>query len=279
MDMQTRNGYLKVLRERYWKARSKKEKSQVLDEYCLNTGQVRKYVIRKMRLRADSTHQARKKRKEFYDGEVKASLAKVWEIFDYPCGQRLKPLLENEVDRLREFSELKVSDGVATKLKRMSSATIDRKLKHQREVMHLLRSKGSSKPGALLKQKIPIRLTQWDTSQLGYVEADLVFHCGSSTLGEHANTISATEISTGWWEGEAIMGKSQGRCFLALQEIRKRTPFRWRGIDSDNGEEFISQILYPSKGRTARGSGWSLPDHDRGGRMTMPILSRRTGLM
>ena len=148
----------------------------------------------------------RRKRKEGYDGQVRAPLAKVWEIFDYPCGQRLKPLLEAEVDRLREFGEVNIQDDVALKLRKISSATIDRKLKHQREVLHLLRSKGGLKPGSLLKQKIPVRLTQWDTSQVGYVEADMVVHCGSSTLGEYVNTLSTTEISSGWWEGEAIMG-------------------------------------------------------------------------
>lgn len=71
----------------------------------------------------------RKRRKEIYDGQVKVALAKVWEIFDYPCEQRLKPLLEVELDRLRELGELKVSDELAMKLKVTSSATIDRKLK------------------------------------------------------------------------------------------------------------------------------------------------------
>ena len=73
----------------------------------------------------------RKKRKETYDGQVKAALAKVWEIFDYSCGQRLKPLLEAEVDRLRELKEIEISEETALKLKKMSSATIDRKLKHR----------------------------------------------------------------------------------------------------------------------------------------------------
>jgi len=68
-------------------------------------------------------------------------------------------LLQVELDRLMVLGELKVSDEVALKLKMMSSATIDRKLKHQREVLHLLKSKGGPKPGSLLKRKIPIRLT------------------------------------------------------------------------------------------------------------------------
>jgi hypothetical protein len=244
MDMHSREEYLKVVRERYWKAKSKKEKTQILDEYCQNAGQSRKYVIRKIRLRAVAYQKARKRRKEVYDAEVRAALAKVWEIFDYPCGQRLKPLLQIEVDRLRRLGELSSSEEVAAKLKRISPATIDRKLKHQREVWHLLRSRGGPKPSSLLQRKIPIRLTQWDTSQVGYIEADLVVHCGSSTLGEYVNTISATEIYSGWWEGEVIMGRSGERCFGALQEIGKRTPFRWRGLDSDNGQEFINHILY-----------------------------------
>ena len=72
--------------------KTKKEKSQILDEYCHNTGQSRKYIIRKIH-RADLRPKQKKKRKETYDGQVKAALAKIWDIFNYPCGQRLKPLL------------------------------------------------------------------------------------------------------------------------------------------------------------------------------------------
>jgi len=180
-----------VLRERYFRAKSKKEKSQILDEYCRNTEQSRKHVIRKIR-KADLRPRQRKKRKETYDGQVKAALARIWEIFDHPCGRRLKPLLEVEVARLRELGEIEISEEVALKLKMISPATIDRKLKHQREFLHLLRVKGGPKPGYLLKQKIPIRLTQWDTGKVGYVEMDMVVHCGSSTLGEYVNILSTT---------------------------------------------------------------------------------------
>ena len=134
MDMDSRNQYLTVLRERYLKARCKKEKSQMLDEYCLNTGQARKYVIRRIQAGVDLRPKQKRKRKQTYDGQVSAPLAKIWEIFDCPCGQRLKPILEVELDRLREFNEIRICEDVALRLKTMSSATIDRKLKHQREV-------------------------------------------------------------------------------------------------------------------------------------------------
>ena len=126
----------------------------------------------------------------------------------------------------------------------MSSATIDRKLKHQKEVLHLLRSKVGPKPGSLLKRKIPIRLTEWDTSKMGYVEMDLVVHCGSSSFGEYINTLSTTQVFSGWWEAEATMAKSQQSTFQALKQIRERSPIDWKGLDSDNGSEFINGILY-----------------------------------
>jgi len=244
MDIHTRKEYRRVVREKYWKAHTKKEKSRILDEYCANTGQARKYAIRKLRARENPDQKSRKRRRPVYDEQVTAALAGVWEIFDYPCGQRLKPLLELEVDRLIALGELNISGEVATRLKRMSAATIDRKLKHQKEVLHLLWSRSGPNPGSMLKHKIAVRLTDWDTAKVGFIEADLVFHCGASTLGAHVCTVSATEISSGWWEGEPILGKSQGQCFWALKEIRKRCPFVWKGLDADNGQEFINEMLY-----------------------------------
>ena len=109
MDMSARNQYLKVLKERYFMAKSRKEKSCILDEYCKNTGQNRKYVIRKIR---SPFHRVPKKRKRtpLYDAPVRSALARIWEIFDFPCGQRLKPLLKTEVNRLRRLKELIIPD-------------------------------------------------------------------------------------------------------------------------------------------------------------------------
>ncbi|GFP33025.1 hypothetical protein HKBW3S42_01336, partial [Candidatus Hakubella thermalkaliphila] len=138
MDMYSRNQYLKEVREEYLKTKSKKEKARLLDEAEKRTSLDRKYLIRKLKplSNLDKKKEQRKKRKVVYDGYVKAALAKVWEIFDYPCGQRLEPLLKTQVERLRELGELNCSDEVAEKLKRISPRTIDRKLKHQKEVLH-----------------------------------------------------------------------------------------------------------------------------------------------
>ena len=78
---------------------------------------------------------------------------------------------------------------------------------------------------------------------MGYNEMDLVIHCGASTFGDYVATLSITEVSSGWWEGEAIMGKSQESTFSALKKTRARTPYDWKGVDSDNGSEFINGIM------------------------------------
>jgi len=241
MDMNARNQYLKVLQERYFQACSKKEKSAILDEYCRNTHQNRKYLIRKINSFIPSTLK-RKKRKEVYDSYVKAALAEIWEIFDYPCGQRLASLLKTEVDRLREFGEILIPDEVAEKLKRISPKTIDRKLEHQKEVLRQ-RRKYRQKNNPLIYQKIPIRANWEDRSLIGQEEIDLVEHCGSSASGEFINSISVVDIATGWWEGEAIIGRGQERTFKALTKIRGRSPFKWIEIHPDNDTAFINWHL------------------------------------
>ena len=69
MGMQARKEYRGVVRERYWKARSKKEKTRLLDEYCANTGHARKYAIRRLGARDNPDEKRRKRRKPVYDGE------------------------------------------------------------------------------------------------------------------------------------------------------------------------------------------------------------------
>jgi len=219
MDMHARNEYLKALAAAYAEANKRKIwKSS--------------YLIPK-----------KKTRSSVYSSHVIAALAVVWKIFDCPCGQRLEPLLKIEVERLRKFGELDISDETAAKLKKISSATIDRKLAGERKIMGLSRYRGRAKSSSLLKFRIPVRMGVWNAPKLGYVEADLVQHCGASAAGEFVNTVSTTEISTGWWEGEAIMGKSQRFTFEALKNIRGRCPFEWKGLDSDNGGEFINYQL------------------------------------
>ncbi|MDI6591925.1 MAG: hypothetical protein QME61_03260 [Patescibacteria group bacterium] len=246
MDMKSRNQYLKALIEkRGYPLASKKGKSQLLDEYCQTTGQNRNYVIRKIRTGAYlKANFGKRKRKLKYDGDVKVTLVQIWRIFDYPCGQRLKPLIQNELERLRSLGEINCSESIATKLRQISSATIERKLKHQKEIERI-RRKYQKKVHPLLYQKIPVKLSdEWDRAQLGNIQTDLIEHCGQSARGEYVNTVSNTDIATGWWEGEAILGRGQIPTCEALDRAKKRFPFSWKEIHSDNGTEFINAHLF-----------------------------------
>lgn len=243
--MRSRNQYLKTLRERYLKTQGKKDKGNILDEYCQNTGQNRKYVIKKMRFKVRLKEGQRKKRKEYYDGYVKTALAKVWEIFDFACGQRLKSNLTKEmIEKLRKLEELHCSDMVAQKLTEISAKTIDEKLKHQKEFLKQLRKKGQSKKKSLLLKKIPIKIHgELDNQQIGNIQIDYVEHCGSSAAGEFVNTIDSTCIASGWEEWEAVMGRGQFPTKESLDGARKRSPFEWKEIHSDTDKGFVNAHL------------------------------------
>ena len=246
MNMQSRNQYLLELRTEYLRVRSKKTRGELLNEAEKRTKLARKHLIVKLRPKSnlDRDESQRKKRKQRYDNSIKPALVRMWQIFDHPCGQRLETSLRDETDRLRLRNELICSDEVASKLKQMSSATIDRKLKHQKEIERI-REKYQRKIHPLLYQKIPVKVFgEQDRRESGNIQIDLVEHCGASAAGEFVNTLSSTDIDTGWWEGEAIMGRSQERTFWGIQEARSRYPLSWQEIHSDNGSEFINAHLF-----------------------------------
>lgn len=242
MDIQAKQQYMETLRERYLKS-SKKGKGEILDEYCRNTGQERKYAIKKFRYKV-KLKEHRKPRKEYYDGHVKAALAAMWKIFDYPCGQRLETSLKDETDRMRRLGELVCSDETAEKLKQISSATIDRKLEHEREV-ELNKRKYKPTHSFPLKKEVPTKTSaELDRENPGVVQIDFVEHCGVSASGDYVNSLSVADIFSGWWEGDAVMGKGQERALKAIDEARKRSPFDWKEMHPDNGTNIMNYHVY-----------------------------------
>jgi hypothetical protein len=103
----------------------------------------------------------------------------------------------------------------------------------------------TTKPGTLLKKNIPLRMgDEWDDAVPGFVEIDLVAHCGESTAGEYVNTLDVTDICTGWTETRAVINKAERHVHAALIVIGNQQPFTYKGIDSDNGSEFINHHLF-----------------------------------
>lgn len=264
MNMASRNQYLKELRSEYLKTKSRKKKGELLDEAEKRTGLERKYLIKKLKPKSNIDHRKedRKKRKVFYDGYFKVALIRVWEVLDYPCGQRLEPLLRETdiVDKLRQLKELDCSDEVAKKLKVVCAKTIDEKLRHEKEVIHQLQKKGQPKSASLLLKKIPIKIHgELDNQQLGNIQIDYVEHCGSSAAREFVCTIDSTCIASGWEEWEAIMGRGQFPTKEALDKARNRFPFPWQEIHSDTDKGFVNAHLVRYSEETNLGFSRSRP--------------------
>jgi Integrase core domain. len=166
-----------------------------------------------------------------------------WAVLGAPTGKRLAPVLAELVATLRRFGELVLTDETAALLVAMSAATIDRRLAGDRANM-VLRGRSHTKPGSLLKDSIPIRTwAQWDDAVPGFVEIDLVGHEGGNALGEHAYTLTVTDIATGWTENRSVRNKARKWVIAALEEIAAIMPFPLLGVDSDNGSEFINHHL------------------------------------
>jgi hypothetical protein len=102
-----------------------------------------------------------------------------------------------------------------------------------------------TRPSTLLKNQIPIRIyIPWYEERPGFIEIDLVAHCGDNASGQYLNTLAATDIATGWTEMIAISNESQKATFEVLKVLQQRFPFPILGIDSDNGSEFINALLF-----------------------------------
>ena len=243
LTMSQRRAVTRTIATRYQRA-SKAEKGAILDELCAtmlwHRAHARKALGQALR---PTVVRPRRPRRLTYGPEVVVPLRLCWAVLGAPTGKRLAPMLGDLVPRLRRFGELQVSDETAALLVAMSPATIDRRLAPDRAAMSL-RGRSHTKPGSLLKDAIPVRTwAQWDDAVPGFVEIDLVGHEGGNAMGEHAYTLTVTDIATGWTENRSVPNKARRWVLAALEEIGRVLPFRLLGIDSDNGSEFINHHL------------------------------------
>jgi hypothetical protein len=244
LSMTEKRSLTQEMRRRYRKA-TKTGKAAMLDELCALTGWNRSYAARRLRTapRKRSGPETRG-RKKTYTSEVLIPLRKVWASMKGACGKRIAAGKDDVLHALLRDGDLSCPEHVLALLRSMSAATIDRLLAPDR-AKGALKGRATTKPGTLLKSQIPIRTgTQWDDARPGFLEIDLVAHCGDSSAGEYCNTLDATDIATGWTEMRAVRNKAQVHVFAALEDIVAALPFPLLGIDSDNGSEFINNELF-----------------------------------
>ncbi len=236
--------YVGAVRGRYILA-SKSAKGKILDEFTEVIGCHRKTAIRL--LLGKNIHGANRKRGRArrYSPAVIEALRVAWEATDRLCSKRLQPFLPELVTVLRKHGEgSAITAEVSAQLYHMSPSTIDRVLRPWRNTGRR-RPFSTTKPGSLLKSSIPIRtFADWQENSPGFMEADLVAHCGESAEGFYLNTLSTVDVATGWSEPIGVWGKGQSRVRVGVHRVRQRLPFPMLGLDSDNGSEFINHHLY-----------------------------------
>jgi hypothetical protein len=235
--------YVAAIKGRYRKA-SKEEKGKILDEFTKTTGLHRKAAIRLLNRVVESSGKKRWGRLRKYDSVVVESLKTIWEASDRLCSKRLKPFMPEILGVLRHHGELRINSDIQAQLCKMSPATIDRRLRPWRRAGGR-RGFTTTRAGNLLKNMIPIRtFTDWQENKPGFLEIDMVAHCGESTEGFYLNTLCAVDVWSGWTECLPVWGKGQVRVRSAVHRVRLSLPFPMLGVDSDNGSEFINQCFY-----------------------------------
>lgn len=235
-------GVMDQFRQRYRKG-NRTEKSRILDEFCSLTGYHRKYAISLLNdVNDERGAQPRRQRSFRYPEAMIRILSAIWKAAGYPWSVRLKAMLPLWLPYARKrYPEL--TPAMEEGLLSISPRQMDRRLQKHRRQLKTSRY-GRTKPGTLLKHQIPIQTSNWDVTEPGHAEIDLVAHCGENASGEFVYSLNLTDIRTGWVETRSVPGRGRDGIIQAIQEMRESLPFELKGIDSDNGSEFINWQLW-----------------------------------
>jgi hypothetical protein len=227
---------------RYRKASSVKQKSKLLDAFTAATGYNRKYAMSLLNHAQEEQSLPERPRPRQYGSDVQYALFLVWNAANRICAKRLIPFLPILIEALERHEHFQISEECRKQLLSMSAATADRLLASQRKQSQ--RGLSTTRAGTLLKQQIPIRtFEEWNEARPGFLEADLVAHCGTDIEGGYLYTLTLTDVATGWTECLPLLYRSRETVQAALQQARLLFPFPILGIDTDNGGEFINESL------------------------------------
>jgi len=236
-----RRELLDAVGERY-RTGSRAEKAQILGEFCSISGFHRKSAIRVLNGAPERSQCAQHPRRpKQYDDPFCQVLTVLWEASDRVCGKRLKVLLPDLVAALERHGHLQLERSVHEKLMRVSAATIDRLLQGIKEAGGQRRVK--RRPTAL-RRSVPIRtFADWNQPPPGYLEIDLVAHCGELQAGSYVHTLTLTDMASTWTECVPLLVRESTLLVGAVDELRGSLPFLLRGMDIDNGAEFLNETL------------------------------------
>lgn len=237
MSPSARREYVRQMQVVYGRAKGRREKGRLLGQVRETLGCHRKHAGRLMRGLPPSLERPWRHRKPVYPDRLVRILEAVWEATQYLWSVRLKAALPLWMWWIKKRWALSVEEERL--LLAMSPATMDRRLgPHKRKLGRKIY--GQTKPGRWLRQTIPIQTESWNVPDPGWMEVDTVSHSGPNASGTFARTLDEVDLFSGWIEMRAILGKRAEEIVAAAEEIRRALPFKQKGTDSDNGEEFIN---------------------------------------
>lgn len=142
---------------------------------------------------------------------------------------------------MERHGHLDLNPEVRSRLLSASAATLDRLLK---PVKARVSSRRKRRRNLDRGRHIPVRtFADWNTPPPGYLEIDLVAHCGDNMGGSFVYSLVATDVCTGCIEAVPLLAREQSLVVAGLEAIAARLPFPLRGIDSDNDRVFINDTL------------------------------------
>ncbi len=241
--MSTKKELLVSLHKKYRTTKSRAEKSKIIDALVFSAGYKRKYAIELLNKKIIDNVPKRKSTQSIkYDESIKLPLIMIWNAANRICSKRLKPFLPQFIESLEHHGHLNITIEVRKKLMAMSTGTMDKLLKAER--IKVNKSVNTTRSGSILKKQIKVRtFADWDNVVPGFFEIDLVAHCGGSVEGSFLNTLTLTDIASGWTECLPLLCKSKENVIEALRITMEILLFEILGIDSDNGSEFINYAL------------------------------------
>jgi hypothetical protein len=280
LSMSARRETTKKYAAEYAKA-TKKAKGVLLDQLVATTGWSRANARRALtaaRVRKGlASAVKRKPRSRKYGYDTLKLLIQVWSRAGRPSGKYLAATMGVWLPKLEQHGELdkrRLNEHTKSELLKVSGATIDRMLKPTRDGAQLVGLSGT-KPGPLLRNSIQVRKAGDEHEQApGFVEADLVLHCGPTLEGQFVHSLTVTDVFTGWTENMALKNGAHRWVIEAMTLIEDRLPFPLVGLDTDNGGEFINHA--PLHKKLDRLASCSSPGHGLTNRTTTLTSSRRT---
>ena len=242
MSLSAKREALARIHGRYQRA-GRPHKTLILDEFCATCGYHRKAALRLLNRPLSTAPPKRCGPKVTYaPAQVLPVLKAVWLASDQLCSKLLKAALPEWLEH-HERRYAPLPGAFKEKLLGISPAQIDRLLRPAR-VHYPKKGLAATRPGTLLRQAVPTRSGPPDTTRPGSVEADTVAHCDDSTEGDYVNSLTFTELFSGWTENRAVWNKSAEAVLAQLRELEQVVPYAMKDFHTDNGSEFLNWALH-----------------------------------